>query len=397
MVLRTDRILAVLNQKREAFTTFDSSLSERRDLYRQAMEQLCKWSILEIAEKTASLTFPGALPTSEWEVYQSWKVPFSQQWNNYEESCEWVKSVIKGISTFAVDGSQIYPSKDLSIPIALVQIGWYENYHCAEGSYEKDIQVDVLTPTDLGANSSGEPKERVVNQRRFQMETERLYEYIQQSEQGSRKLAFLDGALVATFAEVFEPETQDFYVQCLLPVLRASQQNRIPLVAYIDTTYTSDLISLLKHCFDLPDAPQLHDAQLLSPWLDWGDRTPFFICARAGSLNPQDGILNRYQEMREKIGFVYLRTSDNFPARLEVPVWVYEAGLLDWLVDLVRCEVVIGRGYPYVIETADQTAVIRNEDRNLFLRLMQDWAAREKLNLRLSRKTVSKLQRRRMR
>jgi hypothetical protein len=168
-------------------------------------------------------------------------------------------------------------------------------------------------------------------------------------------------------------------------------------VAYIDTTYTSDLVALLKHCFDLPEAPQLHDAQLLSPWLEWGDRTPFFICARGGSLNPQDGILNSYQEMRERVGFVYLRTNDNFPARLEIPVWVYEAGLLDWLVDLVRCEVVIGRGYPYVLETADQIAVIRNEDRNLFLRLMQDWAAREKLNLRLSRKTVSKLQRRRVR
>lgn len=397
MVLRTDRILAVLDQKREAFTTFNRDLSERRELYKQAMEQLCKWSGLEIAEKTASSMFPGALPTAEWDMYQSWKVPFVHEWANYEESCEWVKSVIQDIPTFAVDGSQIYPSKELSIPIALVQIGWYENHHCAEGSYKKDIQVDVLTPTDLGANGSGEPKERIVNQRRFQMETERLHEYIQQSEQGSRKLAFLDGALVATFAEAFEPETQDFYVQCLLLLLRASQQNRIPLVAYIDTTYTSDLVTLLKYCFDLPDAPQLHDAQLLSSWLDWGDRTPFFICARGGSLSPQEGILNRYQEMRERVGFVYLRTSDNFPARLEIPVWVYEAGLLDWLVDIVRSEVVIGRGYPYVIETADQTAVIRSEDRNLFLRLMQDWAAREKLNLRLSRKTVSKLQRRRIR
>ncbi|MGQ9837325.1 MAG: DNA double-strand break repair nuclease NurA [Cyanobacteriota bacterium] len=397
MVFRKDRILAVLDQKRESFSLFDRSLSERRELYKQAMEQLCKWSGLEIAEKTASCIFPGALPTLEWDTYQNWRVPFSHEWTNYEESREWVKSVIQDVPTFAVDGSQVYPSKDLSIPIALVQIGWFENYHCAEGSYEKDIQVDVLTPTDLGVSISGELKERVVNQRRFQMETEKLYKYIQESKPGSRKLAFLDGALVATFAEVFEPEIQDFYVQCLLPVLRTSQQNRIPLVGYIDTTYTTDLISLLKHCFDLPDAPQLHDAQLLSSWLDWGDRTPFFICARRGSLNPQEGILNRYQEMREQIGFVYLRASNNFPARLEIPVWVYEAGLLDWLVDIVRCEVVIGRGYPYVLETADQTAVIRNEDRNVFLRLVQDWAEREKLNLRLSRKTVSKLQRRRIR
>ncbi len=397
MVFRADRILAVLQQKREAFAAFDQGISERREHYKQAMESLCKWSSLEIAEKIALFSFPGALPTEEWDRYSSWKIPFEKEWNNYEESCEWARSVIKNIPTFAVDGSQIYPSKDLSIPVALVQIGWYENHHCAAGLYEKDIQVDVLTPRDLGSDSSGEPKERVVNMRRFQMEIERLVEYIQESRLGSRKLAFLDGALVATFAEVFEPESQDFYVQCLLQLLRASEQSQIPIVAYIDTTYTSDLVTLLRHCFDLPEAPQLHDAQLLSPWLEWGERTPFFICARGGSLNPQDGILNRYQEMRERVGFVYLRTNDNFPARLEIPVWVYEAGLLDWLVDLVRCEVIIGRGYPYVLETADQIAVIRNEDRNLFLRLMQNWAAREKLNLRLSRKTVSKLQRRRVR
>ncbi|MFS8902227.1 DNA double-strand break repair nuclease NurA [Synechococcus sp. H60.4] len=397
MVFRADRVLAVLQQKREAFVTFDQGLSERREGYRQAMKSLCRWSSAEIAEKTALLDFPGALPTQEWDLHSSWAIPFKQQWASYEESCEWAKSVIKNIPTFAVDGSQIYPSKDLSIPVALVQIGWYENHHCAQGLYEKDIQVDVLTPKDLGSDSSGEPKERVVNMRRFQMETEKLVEYIRRAQLGSRKLAFLDGALVATFAEALEPESRDFYVQCLLQVLRASEQNRIPIVAYIDTTYTSDLVTLLRHCFDLPEAPQLHDAQLLSPWLEWGERTPFFICARGGSLNPQDGILNSYQEMRERVGFIYLRTNNNFPARLEIPVWVYEAGLLDWVVDLVRCEVIIGRGYPYVLETADQIAVIRNEDRNLFLRLMQDWASREKLSLRLSQKTVSKLQRRRVR
>ncbi len=396
MVFRADRVLAVLQKKREAFAAFDQGTSERRERYRQAMEKLCRWSRAEITEKIAPSAFPGALPTQEWDLYSSWRVPFQQKWNSYEESYEWARPVLKDVPTFAVDGSQIYPSKDLSIPVALVQIGWYENYHCDQGLYEKDIQVDVLTPKDLEVRDSGEPKESIVNKRRFQMETGKVAEYIWQSQPGSRKLAFLDGVLVATFAETFDSKSRDFYVECLLQVLRASEQNRIPVVAYIDTAYNSDLVTLLRNCFDLPEAPHLHDAQLLSSWLQWGDRTPFFVCACSGVLNPQEGILSRYQEMQGRVGFVYLRTNDNFPARLEIPVWVYEAGLLDWLVDLVRCEVIIGRGYPYVLETADQVAVIRNEDRNLFLRLMQEWASRENLNLRLSRKTLSKLQRRRV-
>jgi hypothetical protein len=55
---------------------------------------------------------------------------------------------------------------------------------------------------------------------------------------------------------------------------------------------------------------------------------------------------------------------------------------------------IIGSGYPYAIETADQTAVLKTEDRQIFYRLLQDWADEEELNLRLSRKMVSKVRRR---
>ena len=60
----------------------------------------------------------------------------------------------------------------------------------------------------------------------------------------------------------------------------------------------------------------------------------------------------------------------------------------------MRGEVIIGSGYPYVIETADQTAVLQSSDRQMFLRILQDWAEQENLNLRLSRKMVSKVRRR---
>ncbi|MFS8836599.1 NurA domain-containing protein, partial [Synechococcus sp. WC101] len=103
MVFRADRVLAVLQQKREAFVTFDQGLSERREGYRQAMERLCQWSSAEIAEKIAPLDFPGALPTQEWDLYSSWSVPFEQAWTSHEESDEWARSIIKNISTFAVD------------------------------------------------------------------------------------------------------------------------------------------------------------------------------------------------------------------------------------------------------------------------------------------------------
>jgi hypothetical protein len=80
--------------------------------------------------------------------------------------------------------------------------------------------------------------------------------------------------------------------------------------------------------------------------------------------------------------------------RLELPIWIYKAGLLESVMDWVRSEVIIGNGYPYAIETADQVAVLKTDDHQMFYRLLQEWAEDENLKLRLSRKMVSKARRR---
>lgn len=396
MVIRSGQILSILDQKRQAFTDFDGHLSRHRQLYQEAMADLVHWSSLQMAEQLSGFAYPGALATKEWDIEKQWRIPFTQQWSSHEDSLSWVSETIRQIPTFAVDGSQLYLDKDISLPIALVQIGWYENFHCPEGIYHKDIRVDVLTPQDLGGNS-GEPRTQIINMRRSAMELQRLVEYTEDHSQENRCLAFYDGALVATFAEPFEPRMQEVYVQSVLQLLRASERHRVPVIGYIDTTYTRDLTQMLKHLQDLPDSPVIHDAQLLDSLLKWGDRTPFFTCCRSGTQQGHASILSQYQEMSNRIGFVYLKTHEGYPVRLEIPVWIFEQGLLDWVLNLVRCEVIIGKGYPYVLETADQTALLRAEDRNGFMRLLQDWSDRERLPLRLSRKMVSKLQRRRVR
>ena len=51
-------------------------------------------------------------------------------------------------------------------------------------------------------------------------------------------------------------------------------------------------------------------------------------------------MLERFEEFQRGIGFVYLKTSRDLPpARLEIPLWVYQAGLLDEVVDLMVKEV----------------------------------------------------------
>jgi hypothetical protein len=55
---------------------------------------------------------------------------------------------------------------------------------------------------------------------------------------------------------------------------------------------------------------------------------------------------------------------------------------------------VIGSGYPYAIETADQTAVLQSTDRQSFFRILQEWAEQTDLRMRFSRKMISKAHRR---
>ena len=305
----------------------------------------------------------------------------------FRSSLQWVKEHLSGVTTFAVDGSQIFSSKDLSLPIALVQVGWFENPHTSEADYTKDIELDILTPHDLKAHDPATPAERIVNLRRFQMETERLVRYIEQVKTPEQCLVFFDGSLVATFADAYEEEARRAYVKALLKLVRASEHHRVPLVGYVDTSYAHDLTTLLELFVGIEGMPAVHDAQMLNRFMEWGDCTPIFRCDRTG-------ILTDYKEHADRITFTYLKTNQGYPARIEMPRWMYEADITEQTLNWVRAETIVGGGYPYAIETADQTAVLQTHDRQIFFRILQDWASSEDLNLRWSRKMMSKLRRR---
>ncbi|GAB4241411.1 MAG: DNA double-strand break repair nuclease NurA [Elainellaceae cyanobacterium] len=388
MTLKPSQIQEILNAKREQFTAFSQETWQQLQQYREKLSYFSAAGEAEITKLLHSKSDAGATLLEPLTKATKGVIPSKLVWQNREQSLAWVRDRLTGITTFAVDGSQIYPGKDLSIPIALVQIGWFENLHLPTGGYEKDVKVDIMTPADLQVGNSGEPVDRRVNMRRFQMETECLVEYIKAHPNQKDCLVFLDGSLVATFAEAFELKSRKFYVNCLLKLLRASEECRVPLVAYIDTSYAQDLTVMMRSLFGLPESPTIHDALLLGRSMEWGDRTPLFRCQRSG-------ILADYEEQRDQIAFTYLKTTrEAHPARLEMPVWMYEAGLVDLVLDWVRGEVVVGSGYPYVIETADQTAVLQADDRHAFYRILQDWADRQELDLRFSRKMVSKVRRR---
>ncbi|MFC7167848.1 hypothetical protein [Halospeciosus flavus] len=88
--------------------------------------------------------------------------------------------------------------------------------------------------------------------------------------------------------------------------------------------------------------------------------------------------------------------------RLEFPGWLLHAdgpgdyeNLYEYTLDMVRAEAGIGRGYPEVLQQADTDAVLDHQDRQQFLRLLQQWGEENDVPIEWDSKARSKELRRR--
>jgi hypothetical protein len=283
--------------------------------------------------------------------------------------------------------------RDVSVPVGVVQVGWFENAHCddGQGNYIKNVAVEVLPPSELAGHESGYADQEV-EWRRFKNEIAQIENFlVAHAHQPDQALAFVDGSLVVSFAGQLEPDRQKMYVHAVEHLIEVSRQTQVPLVGYVDTSYATDLAILISYLSNYPDTLHISDAALLRRCMpSWGDRCRFYQCARKDRVIPFEGY-----KYYKKVAFTYLKTtSENPPARVELPYWVLEAGRQEWVLDIVRAECVVGTGYPYVIETADAVAVLSAEDRGRFMAIFQQFLIRQNIPVRFSRKAVSKRQRR---
>ena len=398
MLVRS-RVIAALEAKKHDFAGYQVGLQETLGRYREALDHLPSLSGAEIEARfaEAEIAWPGALPTAEQDQLPDVVTGAGQSWTSHDEARTWAKEILLNVPTFAVDGSQIPPSRDFSIPVGAVQVGWFENPHAPGVEYVKDLLFEVLSPDELAEefeDSAGSDfPDWHVNLRRFQLECRMLADYMESHTHrhapGAR-LCFFDGSLVISFAQHMRPNLRRAYVEAVTSVLHASQTSRVPVVGYVDTSFARDLVTMLACLYRLPPAPRLSDAALLRPHMQWGDRSQVYVCAR------DDKVLSEYGGQARQVCFTYLKTTrDSPPARLEFPRWLAEdKSELERTLNLVRAECIVGNGYPYALETADAVAVIGLQDRERFYATFQQFAEKEGLVLRYSRKALSKRTRR---
>jgi len=378
-----------LAAKRDLFHT---EQAERRQELTTLYQTLGHWnyrSAAELMAAVANIDWPGVWPTAEQDRRPP-VIPFDHQWENHRQARHWARSVLEGVTTFAADGSQISATRDISIPVGVVQVGWFENRHCQSGAYDKGLSVEVLAPPELTGTESGFADSEI-EWRRFQGEAAQAERFMTAQAGSDQALAFFDSSFILSFIQHMPLPRQQAYVAQVERLLSVSEASGVPLVGYVDASYADDLGSLLARLAGQGERAGLSDAALLGSALQaWGSRSRLYRCARSDRVLP--GVIDKYYR---RVLLSYLQVSGGgLPARLELPEWVLAADRQDWVFDVVRAECVVGLGYPYTLETADAVAVLTGPDRQRFFGLFQQFAEREQLPLRFSRKSTSKQRRR---
>src|SRR5579863_5823320 len=252
-MLSTSRLLAEFEAKADRFAGFQDAHGRRLAAYRAALAALgARYpSAAAIAAAQRDLMADestGARPTVEYDIWRAAHfrplsasararpplLPFGRAFAHHAESRAWAEG-LRGVTTFAVDGSQLLPWRDVSVPVALVQAGLFENPHQPPAPYIKELTVELLTPDDLlgspsptavggsrslapdelgdedGRGGTGQlASEEAVHLRRFQLEARtlvaRMEHHARQRAAGHGSAAddlvvgLLDGSLIVSFA-----------------------------------------------------------------------------------------------------------------------------------------------------------------------------------------------------
>lgn len=411
-MITRNKVLQALESKRTQFQEFGDAQQQNRQHIAQQLDRFLRLDYAALCERLDAIgeEWTGARPTPEWDLAERLCMPPGPQWSNHQDARAWALEILRDRPVLAVDGSQITPTKDFSIPVGAVQIGWFINEHRPGGHYTKDLDFAILAPQDLADGEEVDDERGVpgwrVHQERFVRECVKLCELMVEAAdrpQREKPLCFFDGSFIISFAGQLRGEGRaQPYLTAVRELLACSEETRVPLVGFVDGSYSHDIVTLMGMVTDGDDGTSgrtFHssDAGMLRAYLPetlWGARCPAFICARRDSNTIGNPMPTTFYN---RVAFTYMRLSERrAPARIEMPRWILDDDLLDDVLDLVRAECVVGAGYPYAIETADALAVISMQDRQRFYGWFEQFvdSVQELSDLTQSRKSTSKRARR---
>jgi hypothetical protein len=387
------------------YGTTDERTTER---YREVLSSALSTDGETLVDRVPDDDYPGGLPTAEWDEHEAPLVRFetADNWESHEAVNEFARVALSDATTVGVDGSEIGPTREFTVPLGLVQTAWVANHHREGGDYDRDTETRLLGPevvTRPAGDGEGRrfPDGQAPAHERYCAEAQAVVDCVERyADRDPPAVVLYDGPLVPTFANTFDANTRDRYRATMAKVLAASQHHGVPVVGYTAGSSRTSLSKLLRrtHQDRLGDQALVPDARILADRQQaWGDRSLAFVHRGDGSVDAlETEYAGEQYDFSHEVLFAYLAVGDETGMDyVEFPRWVGRAGLTDRVFDTLRGEVGVGRGYPEVLQQADADAVLDAGDEREFVRLVAEYAREEGLPVELDAKEQSKRRRRR--
>src|ERR1700730_17213526 len=74
-------------------------------------------------------------------------------------------------------------------------------------------------------------------------------------------VVFFDGSLVVSFALTMPSPYRERYISAAVSLLHTSEEQRVPLIGYIDTSYARDIITMLRRLDTMQPEPVLRETK----------------------------------------------------------------------------------------------------------------------------------------
>lgn len=398
----------LLERNASKFTDFATIRSREFDTLKAVMHGVFSMDHAALSSALsavqASGVTVGAEPTSEY--HRGLFIPFPLSFTSLQDAVKWAALALEGTITVSADGSQVYPSRDFSIPVGLVQVSSFVNEH-AGGVYSKQLHLDLLPPSDLVYENEAlgtiEFSDAPVNARRFELELAVLAASMRalaaRDPRPARVVFLADNTLVLSFIVKLSDKLQEAHVGSLHACMDAARATGYPLIGYVDSSAAKDLVRMVEAVQPagfaatrlVTDAAMLehqHEQQRHRP-MKPGDRTCAFICDRGDAIYQ-----GRFKHRGHPVAFFYIKLNDQQLARAEFPAWCVEVpGMVDTIATVLLGESIAGAGYPYAVDQTHHACVIHAEDKEKFHRMVQGFAARHGLSFGIANKARSKRRR----
>ena len=288
------------------------------------------------------------------------------------------------VTVVATDGSQIFPDRHVEPTCYLLNVGRVALHYgtldppliAAEPSlrYRQQDLAD-LAPDDDAEASPIDVTTEVVSALRDELELRWLFETAHAERRTGRPvIAAADGTLIRWMLRGMKNRRlEDRLIDRYVAELDRFREAGIPVMSYVSRPANAEVVNLLRLHLgeeDWAEGPEsirgLLDRHVFEATLAEGERSAVFLS--------RSKVLERYGAHR--VVAFYVRGCGEV-GRVEMPEWVAQNP--EWL-DLVHAVVLDqcekGGGYPIVLQEAHQRAVVRMQEKDVFLRILARQARR---------------------